>query len=156
MHDPNAQGEDFFICDFCRRPWRTERPMVEGHKGSLICAPCLGAAYTELVHLHAGTEFIAPNTRARELMREGSDPATAPGATRCALCLEFRAEPYWASPLVDGSFACRRCVRQSTTTLERDPELNWRRPAPPPGAPEPAHTPEPDDEEDDDHDEHGH
>ncbi|MEC9373745.1 MAG: ClpX C4-type zinc finger protein, partial [Planctomycetota bacterium] len=48
MHDPTASGNDFFKCDFCRRGWSEERPMIEGHQGSLICGPCMSAAFVDM------------------------------------------------------------------------------------------------------------
>ncbi|MBY0307762.1 MAG: ClpX C4-type zinc finger protein [Phycisphaerales bacterium] len=109
MHNTDADGNEFFICDFCRRPWAEERPMVEGHRGSLICAPCLTVAYTELVHLHLGAE------------RAG---------TVCTMCLENRSQPQWESPLFAEAHACVRCVRQAAGVLSKDPESGWKRPEP--------------------------
>lgn len=113
MHNPGAEGNEFFLCDFCRRPWSEQRPMVEGHRGSLVCAACLATAYTALVHLQAGE-------------------ASAPGQT-CTMCLEHRAQPHWRSPLYPEALICLRCVRQSATTMEKDPDTGWTRPPPPPG-----------------------
>ncbi len=109
MHDSSAQGNDYFKCDFCRRAWADDRPMVEGHQGSLICAACLTPAYAEVVNAGGGT-------------------ALPPGAV-CALCLEHREERCWESPLFPGTFACRRCVNQSARILEKDAESGWKRPA---------------------------
>ncbi|MGQ0628645.1 MAG: ClpX C4-type zinc finger protein [Phycisphaerales bacterium] len=115
MHDPNATGNEFFRCDFCLAPWAEDRPMVEGHQGSLICARCLTACYTEVVVLGGGAEHTA---------------------AKCAMCLESRPEAKWQSPLASESHVCRRCIRQSTVMLERDEESGWRRPTggPPAGA----------------------
>lgn len=109
MHDPNAQGNDFFKCDFCHKPWAEERPMVEGHKGSLICGQCLSAAYVEVVHAGLGEEHRK---------------------SLCTMCLEARDERKWASPLTD-TVACMRCVKQSAGVLERDEDHAWKRPAAP-------------------------
>ena len=38
-----------FLCDFCRREWTEDSPMVEGHHGSLVCGRCLTVAYIEVV-----------------------------------------------------------------------------------------------------------
>jgi hypothetical protein len=112
MHNTAAEGNDYFVCDFCRRPWRDDRPMVEGHRGALICAPCLTVAYTELVHLHMGAE------RAKSL---------------CTMCLEHRDQPQWESPLFPESHACVRCVRQAAGVMSKDPESGWKRPEAPAG-----------------------
>lgn len=108
MHDPTQEGTPaFFICDFCRRPWSEDRPMVEGHQGSLICGPCLTVAYAELAL--------------------NESPSIATGAT-CTMCLEERKQPAWRSPMFDEAIICLRCVKQSATTLEKDEESGWRRP----------------------------
>lgn len=108
MHDENATGNEYFKCDFCLSPWAEDRQMVEGHRGSLICARCLTLAYAQIV---------------------GADSGAAPpeGAT-CALCLEDRAQQHWQSPLRAEAWACERCIRQSGQMLEKDPESGWRRP----------------------------
>ena len=110
MHDPASTGTDFFRCDFCRQPWAEDRPMVEGHKGSLVCGRCLALAYADVVHLGGGHEQS--------------------GQT-CTMCLEARAEAQWTSPAYPDARICRRCIKQSATTLEKDPESAWRRPASP-------------------------
>ncbi len=113
MHDTNAEGNEFFKCDFCHSPWAEDRPMVEGHQGSLICSRCLSAAYVEVVHMAGGVKRLG---------------------AKCVMCLEERQEPQWQSPLVETAFICKRCVKQSTGTLEHDEESGWKRPAPPAGA----------------------
>ncbi|MBL8757039.1 MAG: hypothetical protein JNK35_01265 [Phycisphaerae bacterium] len=110
MHDHAAEGNEFFKCDFCRQPWADDRPMVEGHQGSLICSACLSVAY---LHVHG------PQTAGLG----AESPAIA-----CRMCLETRSGPRWASPLDPEAVACKRCIRQSAGVLERDPEYAWRRP----------------------------
>ena len=83
--------------------------MVEGHRGSLICGPCLTVAYTELVHLHTGQE------------RSGG---------LCVMCLEHRPQAQWESPLQPGTCACVRCVRQAAGVMSKDPDSGWKRPEP--------------------------
>lgn len=108
--DENNLLPDDFLCDFCSSAWDDSRPMVEGHRGSLICARCLSLAFDELWNQRA--------------------PGAVPPAQPCALCLERRDEPHWASPLT-GALACKRCVKQSAVMLERDPDTPWKRPPPP-------------------------
>ena len=109
MNRPNEQGQLEFVCDFCRMPWQEDRPMVEGHRGSLICAHCLSIAYTELVHLDSG--IVPPREKA------------------CVLCLENgRDGLHWASPLDEDVIACRRCIKQSAGVLHKDPDIPWKKP----------------------------
>ncbi|HYE02372.1 MAG TPA: hypothetical protein VD963_03950 [Phycisphaerales bacterium] len=108
MHDRAATGNDFFKCDFCRRSWSEERPMVEGHRGSLLCAACLTVAYTHVVVAGGGEEL------------RGSG---------CTLCLEERDQPQWQSPMYPEARACLRCIKQAATVLEKDPDAPWTRPA---------------------------
>jgi hypothetical protein len=106
MHNTDGDGNDFFLCDYCHSPWAEERAMVEGHRGSLICARCLTLAFQTLV----------------------LDEQGAPG--ECALCLQYRDEPCWPSPLDEAVVACYRCVTQSARILEKDAESGWKAPGP--------------------------
>lgn len=112
MQRPGADPENMqmtdFLCDFCGESWAESRPMVEGHHGSLICGVCLSAAYI------AGV-----------LSGESAD---AQGRT-CTMCLEERTGPWWVSESHPGSMICNRCIRQGATTLEKDAESGWQKPA---------------------------
>ncbi len=108
MHDHDAQGNAFFKCDFCRSSWSEDRPMVEGHRGSLICGACLRVAYREVV-----------------LGDGGVGPAAG---VACVLCLQTNDVRYWVSPLDGGIVACEGCIRRAARTLEEDPDFTWRRP----------------------------
>lgn len=112
-----------FLCDFCLRTWAEDRPMVEGHRGRLICAECLGEAFDALWNRKSGEA----------------------GGGECALCLEKRQEASWRPRVwppnvpegvtIDATavpLACKRCVKQSVVMLERDPDYGWKRPAPSP------------------------
>jgi hypothetical protein len=109
MQRPGADPEDMrpedFLCDFCGRCWSPDRPMVEGHRGSLVCGPCLTVAWVEVV-----------NHGQRSAM---------PG-TECRLCRETRDGPAWASPLE--AVACLRCIKQSAGVLAKDAESGWKKP----------------------------
>lgn len=122
MHDPTSQGTDFFRCDFCRQAWSESRPMVEGHRGSLICSSCLLVAYAEIVLERGGVG-------AASLAADGG----ASVQPTCRMCLETRDERHWRSPMFPEAICCARCVRQSAATLEHDPDSNWKRPARPGG-----------------------
>jgi hypothetical protein len=101
------QVEDF-LCDFCGRAWDGAFPLVEGHKGSLICGSCLTVAYAEVVRANTGS--------------------AEPGYV-CTLCLEHRDDPGWQSPVRDVAAVCARCLRQAGAKLEKDPDWGWTRPA---------------------------
>ena len=110
MHRPGADVHDMaisdFLCDFCGRAWDGAFPMVEGHQGSLICGACLTIAYTEVIR---------------------SDTPPGPASDTCTMCLEERDDPTWRSPAQEASI-CRRCIRQSGTKLEKDPDWPWTKP----------------------------
>jgi|SRR5678815_724 hypothetical protein len=106
--DPeNMQASDF-LCDFCGKEWDGESPVVEGHRGSLICGECLAAAYQTVV-----------------LARSSS----APAGYACTLCLENRSDPGWASPTRQEAAACQRCIKQSAAVLAKNKDYNWVKPA---------------------------
>ncbi|MFN7744318.1 MAG: ClpX C4-type zinc finger protein [Phycisphaerales bacterium] len=121
MHNPQAEGNEFFVCDFCHHHWAEDRPMVEGHKGALICSRCLEAGYAEVVYSQSGVQGTAGDVHPRA----GAGPW-------CTMCLERRAELYWQSPITD-TLCCRRCLKQSAGVLERDPDFGWKRPTAPAG-----------------------
>lgn len=125
MHNPAGEGNAFFVCDFCRRHWEEDRPMVEGHRGALICARCLTPAYVELVH-HSGGE--------------------AARGRHCTMCLEDRDQGEWESPMFPEARICLRCVKQAAGVLARDPDSGWKKPDPPADVPV---TPDDDDLDDD-------
>ncbi|GAB4545751.1 MAG: hypothetical protein Tsb0013_03860 [Phycisphaerales bacterium] len=104
--DPSNMQVQDFLCDFCGRAWNGAFPMVEGHRGSLICGNCLTVAYTEVV-LHACD--------------------SAPAGATCTMCLEERDDPMWASPVRE-AYSCRRCLRQGGTRLHKDPDWDWTKP----------------------------
>lgn len=111
MHEPNPDGSISFLCDFCRTPWDGAGPMVEGHRGSLICGKCLRIAFTELVLAAAG------------------EPSPEP----CTMCLEVRSDRTWTSPVHDSARICRRCANQSGRILAKDKDMGW--PLPTAGSP---------------------
>lgn len=111
MHKSRPDGSLIeSACDFCGRVWDPQgaEMMIEGHQGSLICLKCLSLAYAQVVLHGAGDEH-----RAR----------------RCTMCLEDRAQPQWESPVHPDRRICLRCIKQSATALEKDPDTGWKRPA---------------------------
>ncbi len=125
MRDPKADPQNLamsdFWCDFCRRAWTEDIPMLEGHEGSLICGRCLTLAYADLV-LHDAPSVPAA-TDAPGAPRSGD-----PDRPKCVMCLEHRRDPMWRSPTHEDMLACLRCVKQAATTLEKDPDFGWKRP----------------------------
>ena len=112
MQNKDTDGNLVFICDFCHQPWAVDRPMVEGHRGSIICSNCLSIAYTQVVQQRLGSPVDKDDT--------------------CLLCLEHgRDDPHWRSPMFDDAIACRRCLKQSAGVLHKDPDFEWQKPRDP-------------------------
>ncbi len=111
MQRPNADPDNMlpsdFLCDFCGREWDGESPVVEGHRGSLICGDCLAAAYRALVL--------------------SASPTAAAGYT-CTLCIEARPDGGWRGVGRPEAAACLRCVKQSAAVLAKDKDMGWKRP----------------------------
>ncbi len=109
MHDTDADGNDYFKCDFCMQAWSEDRPMVEGHKGSLICGSCLSLAYR---------------------MSVLSDPPSGPMGDlgSCVMCLQHKDRAAWESPMTQGTWICEECARNAAKMLEKDKEVTWSRP----------------------------
>ncbi|MEL6797761.1 MAG: hypothetical protein AAFO89_13185 [Planctomycetota bacterium] len=98
-----------FICDFSGKAWDGAFPMVEGHQGSLISGHSLDAAYREVVL--------------------GSESSLEPGSYICTMCLETRDDACWQSPARPEAVICRRCIIQSATKLDKDPDWDWSKPS---------------------------
>ena len=47
------------LCDFCRRDWDGQEPMIEGHHGSIICLQCLKLALQHQKSLGLGRIDVA-------------------------------------------------------------------------------------------------
>lgn len=111
MHRPGSDPSDMraedFLCDFCGHHWAEDRPMIEGHRGSLVCGACLSVAYAAVVGSQAGERSLG-------------------GA--CTMCLETRPEPHWTSPLQAQASICRRCIELAARQLARDRSSGWRVP----------------------------
>lgn len=107
--DPMNMQPNDFICDFCHTPWDGTFPMVEGHKGSLICGRCLTVAYAE-----AGFP--------------GSNTHNPQSARKCTMCLADKSSPGWQSPLHE-AWTCVTCIKHASGKLHKDPDWPWRKPA---------------------------
>jgi hypothetical protein len=115
--NPDAMLPSDILCDFCERPWSDDLPMVEGHRGSCICGPCLAVAWSAVVD--GGLDDAPPPP---------DDPDGPPSWT-CALCLEPRRDPAFASPMRPEAFVCRRCIRLAGRALHDDPSVDWTKPS---------------------------
>ena len=103
------QCEDGIViaCDFCGTDWDDQLPMIEGHRGSVICLPCLQQAID----------------------------ATAPAASAftCTLCLQDldAADRRWQPAGPGGSpdaAICQACIEQATRAFDRDPDVDFHAP----------------------------
>lgn len=111
MHRDGANPADMqppdFICDFCLTAWDGSFPMVEGHRGSLICGKCLTVAWTE-ADLHGNAEGLPKR--------------------KCTMCLAEKDDPGWESP-VSEAWTCRTCIKRSAGRLHKDPDWDWHKPS---------------------------
>lgn len=126
MRNPAANPDDLrmsdFWCDFCRRPWTEDVPMIEGHQGSLICGRCLALAYADLSVHGSPSVPAAPDIPGGKRSDDSSRP-------KCLMCLEHRRDALWRSPAHEEALVCLRCVKQGATALEKDKDFAWRRPS---------------------------
>lgn len=100
-------------CDFCGTDWdpydENGLPMIEGHKGSVICLRCVEDSL-------AGVQ-------------------EAEGEYRCTMCIRDdipESLPRWQHPSPtpsDGLNAdatiCRKCINQAAQRLHKDPDIDW-------------------------------
>jgi hypothetical protein len=111
-NESNVQPTDV-LCDFCRREWSDDVPMLEGHQGSCICGRCLTVAYTEIV---IGERDTAPEQFTCPLCLENADDRAA---------LKRGAEPGWSSPTGEVAVICRRCIKMAAKALHRSKDYDW-------------------------------
>lgn len=95
-------------CDFCGTDWDEVIPMIEGHRGSVLCIECL-----------------------KQSIRAMHD---SPDAFTCTLCLrDFPAgKPVWRHPEpCDQANAsariCKSCINQAAVAFERDDDVAFTR-----------------------------
>jgi len=96
-------------CDFCGDDWDQLKPMMEGHRGSVICLSCLEAAAGGL--------------------------APAPDPFECTLCLRPIEAPAisWSRPDPPATAnaaarICEKCIRQATAIFAKDPDVPFEKP----------------------------
>ena len=119
MYKPGTNENDVsmsdVLCDFCHREWTDDLPVIEGHRGAVICGHCLAVAWSEMAAGGATTDPLASMcTMCRE---QGEDRAA----------LDRADEPGWHSPAYPESAICTRCITRAADTLERAPDWSWTR-----------------------------
>ncbi len=95
-------GYIIISCDYCGTDWDEIKPMIEGHRGSVLCLNCLKIALADL--RPADEEFFC-NLCVREKI--------AVGTLR------------WTS-LATGVHACQSCIHQAAGTFSKDPDVDWK------------------------------
>ena len=102
----NVQPEDI-LCDFCgSAAWASNLPCVEGHRGSIVCGPCLTRAYTVLV-------------------LQNQNVSTS---DTCRMCLEDKETQFWRGDVEPNATICTRCVKQSAGVLTKSKHWDWVKP----------------------------
>jgi hypothetical protein len=89
-------------CDFCGVDWDGRSPVIEGHRGSIICLECLKTGLDGL--------------------------STGDQPYQCTLCLRQPippAIPRWHHPSHPRTFACRDCIQQTADVFDRDVDVPW-------------------------------
>lgn len=96
-------------CDFCGTDWDEVIPMIEGHRGSVLCLACLKQALDQAIP--AGQPFD------------------------CTLCLSGKPKgaKVWRHPnpqasqgLNDHAALCWDCVRLAAKGFHKDPDVDFR------------------------------
>ena len=89
-------------CDFCGTDWDGVSPVIEGHRGSIICLECMKTALNGLCF--AGEPF------------------------KCVLCLREpipAAVERWNHANHPQTYACKSCVHQAAEVFDKDPDIDW-------------------------------
>ncbi len=89
-------------CDFCGTDWDGASPIIEGHRGALICLECLKRALGELQR--------------------------AEDAYKCVLCLRDGLPailPRFEHENRPGVFGCKGCIEQAADVFDRDADVPW-------------------------------
>ncbi len=95
-------------CDFCGTDWDMEIPMIEGHKGSILCLNCLARAIDEAKDATEG--FMCT------MCRQDYD-----AGQKCYAPIE---RPANANP---DAVICWDCLQQADRTFARDKDTEWER-----------------------------
>lgn len=97
-------------CDFCGVTWDQVKPMIEGHRGSILCLECLAKAI--------------------EQAEESKEAFT------CTMCRVEREEgmKVWRGEQLPGvqlPGVCWDCVQQADRAFGKDADVDWTRKLPP-------------------------
>jgi len=96
-------------CDFCGTDWDEELPMIEGHKGSVLCLACLKRALDE------AKPADEPFTGTLCLSEK-------PAGARCWLHPAAIASP----GLNPDAPLCWDCIRLAAKGFHKDPDVDFR------------------------------
>ncbi|MEX2216236.1 MAG: hypothetical protein WD768_19150 [Phycisphaeraceae bacterium] len=111
------QGLVIISCDFCGTDWDEVIPMIEGHRGSILCLECLKVALDALVDTGEKkldcTMCLQPVAEAKRHWKPARDTAVTlpPGGNAHAVL-------------------CESCMNQAAGTYSKDPDVDWKRPSP--------------------------
>ena len=100
-----VEGGIIITCDFCGMDWDQEKPMVEGHRGAVMCLDCVKVALSAM--------------------------ADSPDGFTCTLCLSSRepGEPLWKpTPVATGNpkaVACGSCIDQTAEAFGKDRSVDF-------------------------------
>lgn len=104
MQHKNADGI-VICCDFCRTDWDQVKPMIEGHRGSVVCLACLKLALEQA--------------------------SAEEGEFSCTLCVRQNLPPSlvrWTNPRHPQAVVCSDCIDQAAKAFDKDSEVAWSRP----------------------------
>ncbi|MHB1157294.1 MAG: hypothetical protein ACYC26_10710 [Phycisphaerales bacterium] len=99
-------------CDFCGVTWDQVKPMIEGHRGSILCLACLAKAIEQ----------------AEE--SEEAFTCTMCRVEREAGMKRWHFEPRPAHANQEGVI-CWDCVQQADRAFGKDTDVDWTRKLPP-------------------------
>ena len=98
-------------CDFCGTDWDNESAMVEGHRGSILCLPCIEKARVEV------------------------EDQENDGLFKCTLCQQekegstiqsWRHTSATVSPGLNAEAQmCEDCLQQAVRVMKKDKSVDW-------------------------------
>ena len=94
-------------CDFCGTDWDEQLPMIEGHRGSVLCLECLKQALDEAEPIDKPFEGTLCLSRKPAGIKAWQHPAPKPSpglnpdAQLCWDCIRLAAKGFHKDPDVD-------------------------------------------------------